>query len=512
MVRQLLTESVLLSVVGGAVGVALAKWGTIAALTAAPTGSYMPTIPRAEEIGLDFRVLSFALLVSVLTGILFGLVPALRMANANLAETLKDTSRGISGYRSRIQAVFVVGEMAMALVLLVGAGLMVRTLVELWRLNPGFDPHNVLNFGINTPTSLASQSPDAIRAALRDIESTISAVPGVESASWSWGATPMESDDEKPFITEGQQPPAHQADAPLTLDYIVEPEYLNTMRLDLLRGRFLSESDDEHSERVAVIDSGFAKEYFPGQDPIGKHVSIFDFGSAPSQRAWIPLTVIGVVGHMRQFGLSEDSLRPLQAQLYRPVMQSGDVTIKNAAQGGNVFARLRPPVTPEAAFQSIRAKLVAGNDQLIVSGNESEEAVVARSIASQRFALALLGAFAGLALLLASIGIYGVLSYLVGQRTPEIGVRMALGAQRSDVLKMILRDGACMTLFGAAIGSAAALGLTHLMASMLFGVKSTDPTTFIGVAVVLSAVALVSCYLPARRAAKVDPMVALRYE
>jgi ABC-type antimicrobial peptide transport system permease subunit len=193
-------------------------------------------------------------------------------------------------------------------------------------------------------------------------------------------------------------------------------------------------------------------------------------------------------------------------------MQGGDVTIKNAAQGGNVFVRLRPPLTPESAFQSIRAKLVADNDQLIVSGNESEETVVARSIASQRFALALLGVFAGLALLLASIGIYGVLSYLVGQRTPEIGVRMALGAQRSDVLRMVLRDGVRMTLIGAAIGLAAALGLTHLMASMLFGVEPTDPVTFGGVAVLLCAIGLFACYIPARRAAKVDPMVALRYE
>ena len=512
MVRQWLTESVLLAMVGGGLGIAIAKWGMSAAIAAAPNGSYMPTIPRAEDIGLDFRVLLFTFSLALLTGILFGLVPALRTSTRNLGDTLKDTARSISGHRSRTQALFVIGEMAMALVLLVGAGLMLRTLMQLWELDPGFDAHNVLNFGITPPASLTTQSPDAIRAAFRHIESTIHTVPGVESASLSWGASPMESDNEKPFITEGQQPTSRQADLPLTLDYIVDPDYLHAMKIPLLRGRFLSESDNEHSPLVGVIDSSFAQKYFPGQDPIGKHVSVFDFGSDSTQRTWVSMTVVGIVAHMKQFGLSDDAVRPLQAQLYRAVMQGSGAMLKSAAQGANAFVRFHSPLTPEAAFQSIRQKLVADNDQMIVSGNESEEEVVARSISSQRFSLVLLGAFAGLALLLASIGIYGVLSYLVGQRTQEIGVRMALGAQRFDVLRMILQDGARMTLVGVVIGVAAALGLTQLMSSMLFGVKPTDPITFIGVAVILCCIALFSCYLPARRAMKVDPMVALRYE
>jgi predicted permease len=510
--RQWLTESVVIAVIGGALGLALAKWGVVAALAAAPSGSFMPTIPRAEEIGLDTRVLLFTFFASVLTGIAFGLVPGLNTSRKNLGDTLKDTARSISGHRSRMQSAFVIGEMAMALVLLVGAGLMLRTLVQLWELDPGFDPHNVVNFGITPPTSLAGQPPDAIRAAFRHVDTVIRSVPGVQAASLSWGASPMESDNEKPFIVEGQQPTSRQADLPLTLDYIVEPDYLKTMRVPLLRGRFLNDGDDEQSPKVTVIDRSFAQKYFPGQDPIGKHVSVYDFGSDSAQRVWIPLTVVGVVGHMKQFGLSNDAVLPLQAQLYRSVMQGGDAMAKSAAQGVNVFVRFESPFTAEAAFQNIRNKLVADNDQMIVSGNEDEEAVVARSIASQRFSLVLLGAFAGLALLLASIGIYGVLSYLVGQRTQEIGVRMALGAQRFDVLRMILQDGARMTLVGVVIGVAAALGLTQLMSSMLFGVKPTDPITFIGVAVILCCIALFSCYLPARRAMKVDPMVALRYE
>ena len=511
-VRQLLTESVLLAIVGGAIGCLFAKWGTAAALAAAPNGSFIPTIPRAEEVGLNLPVFLFALGVSVVTGILFGLAPALRMARANLGNTLKDTARSISAHRSRAQSLLVIGEMAMALVLLVGAGLMLRTLMRLWTLDPGFNPHYVVNFGVTPPPSLAAQAPDAIRSAFRQVQSEIRSVPGVESASLSWGATPMEGDNEKPFITEGQQPTSRQADLPLTLDYIAAPDYFKAMQIPLLRGRFLSDSDNENSERVAVIDSSFARKYFPGQDPLGRHVSVFDFGADSSQRVWISFTVVGVVGHVKQFGLSDDSAQPLQAQLYRSIMQGSGAMLKSAAQGTNAFVRFRAPLTAEAAFQSIRNKLTADNDQLIVSGEESEDDVVARSIASQRFSLVLFGAFAGLALLLASIGIYGVLSYLVGQRTAEIGVRMAMGAQRSDVLRMVLRDGARMALIGAVIGTAAALGLTQLMAKMLFGVKPTDPITFVGVAVVLSGIALFSCYLPARRAAKVDPMVALRYE
>jgi predicted permease len=511
-IRQLLTESVLLSMIGGVLGLAFAKWGTVAALAAAPSGSFMPLVPRIEEIGLDVRVLVFTLSISLLTGILFGFVPALNTSRKNLAGTLKDTARSISGHRSRAQAMFVIGELAMALILLIGAGLMLRTLMHLWRLDPGFDARNVVNFGVTPPPSLVSQSPDAIRAALRQIDAEIHAVPGIEFASLSWGADPMEGDSETSFITEGQQPTSGIAGLPLTLTYVVEPNYLKTMRIPVLRGRFLSDADNEHSPRVGVIDTAFAQKYFPGQDPIGKHVSVFDFDSDPTQRTWIPLTIVGVVGHVKQFGLADDAVRPLQAQLYEPLLQSSAVLLKTLAQGTNVFARFESPLSAAGAFQSVQQKFAADNDQMIVSGNESEEEVVARSIASQRFSLVLLGAFAGLALLLASIGIYGVLSYLVAQRTPEIGVRMALGAQRVDVMRMILRDGARLTLMGTAAGVAAALALTQLMASLLFGVKPTDPITFLAVSVALCGIALFSCYLPARRAMKVDPAVALRYQ
>ena len=506
--RQLLTESVLLSALGGMFGLILAKWGTVAALVAVPE-----TVPRSEEIGLHLPVLLFTIFVSVLTGIMFGLLPAIRMSRTDISGRLKDSGRAISGSRSRLQSVLVMGEMAMALVLLVGAGLMCRTLMGLWKVDPGFDPRNVSYFEVTPSPSLVSQPQDAIHAALRQISATLHSVPGVEAVSLHDGALPMESDNERGFLLEGQELPTRRTkNIQQTLEYTVEPEYLKTMRIPLLWGRFLRDEDNENAARVVVIDANFGQQYFAGQDPIGKHIRVFELASDSNQRVLTPLVIVGVVGHVNQWGLAEDASHPLHAQMYRPILQSEKAELKNLAQGFNVFVRSKTPLASEAFFESIRQKLLASNRDMIVCDNESEEEVVARSIASQRFSLILLGAFAGLALLLAGIGIYGVLSYLVGQRTQEIGVRMALGAQRLDVLRMVMQDGARMTLAGTAIGIVAALGLTQLMASMLFGVRPTDPVTFGLVAVVLCGIALFACYLPARRAAKVDPMVALRHE
>jgi len=505
--RQLLTESVMLAVIGAALGLLLAEWGTAAAIAAAPR-----TVPRAEDIGLDARVLLFTLGVSVIAGVVFGLVPALKTSHTKIGKTLKDSGRAISGYRSRAQAVFVVGEMAMALVLLIGAGLMIRTMTRLWQADPGFDPHNVLGFRITPPPSLAGDSLDAIRAAYRQIHSTIHSMPGVEGVSLNWGAHPMEGDNEVNFWPEGQEQPTRQADLAYSLEYIVEPDYLQTMRIPLLRGRFITEGDNEHSERVAVIDNSFAKKYFAGQNPIGKHIHILDFDRDATERTWLHLTVVGIVGHVNQFGLADDASHPLQAQLYRPFMQASDLLTKEVAHGVGAYVRFRSSLNSEAFFQTIRKKLLASNGEMIVSGNESEEEVVARSISSHRFSALLLGVFAALALVLASVGIYGVLAYLVGQRTQEIGVRMALGAKRLDVLRLVLTDGARLTLVGVGIGAAVALGLTRLMSGMLFGVKPTDPLTFASVALLLTAIALLACCLPARRAMSVDPMVALRHE
>ena len=504
---QLLTESVVLAVVGGGLGLVIAKWGTAGAVAAVPR-----TLPRAEEIGLDARVLLFTFAVSILAGILFGLAPALKSASPKIGESLKAGGRSISGYRTRTQAAFVIGEMAMAFVLLIGAGLMARTLLQLWRVDPGFDPHNVVTFGIHPDPSLAEQSPDRIRAFVRQVRSSMHSIPGAEYISIERGAQLMESDNEIAFWVDGHTPPPRQVDLPLTLEYSVEPEYLKVMRIPLLQGRFITDSDNEHSARVVVIDSGFAQKYFPGQDPIGKHVNILDYDTGASHRSFLPLLVVGVVGHVNQFGLADDSKSSLQAQIYLPFLQTPDMAMKYVAQEMSVFARYPPSLNAKSFFQTMRSQLLASNKDMIVSDNQSEDEIVVQSIASQRFSVILLGIFAALALLLASIGIYGVLSYLVVQRTQEIGVRMALGARHVDVLRLVLADGARMMLVGIAIGVVAALGLTRWMASMLFGVTPTDPLTFVAVAAVLCGIGLCACCVPVHRAMCVDPILALRHE
>jgi predicted permease len=507
-VRQVLTESIILAIAGSLLGLILAKGGTVAALAAVPR-----SVPRAEDIGLDSSVLLFTFGLSLAAGIAFGLIPALRIAKSNVGSALKESGRALAGRRSGAQGAFVVGEMAMALVLLIGAGLMIRTLVRLWHVDAGFDAHNVINFGITPPPSLGTKSADEIRAAYRELHAAISSVPGVEHASFNRGANPMEGDDEVTFWPEGSQPrPVRQGDLPLGLEYVVEPDYLQTMRIPLLRGRFFGEQDNERSAPVAVIDTSFAEKYFPGQDPLGKHIGIFDYDPRVNQRVWREVTVIGVVGHVNQFGLSADSTQSLHAQMYLPFHQVMNFAFAQMASGATVYVRFHDGLNPESFFQTIRQKLLKVNRDIITAGNESEQEIVAGSIARERFSMILLATFAGLALLLASIGIYGVLSYIVGRRTQEIGVRMALGAQRSDVLRSVLGDGVRLALLGAAIGVVASLGLTRVMKEMLFGVRPTDPLTFGAVVVLLCAIALMACYVPARRAMRVDPLVALRYE
>ncbi len=502
LIRQLLTESLALALAGGALGLLLAYWGTKAALATLPD-----TLPRAENIGLDTHVLLFTLTISGLAGIVFGLAPALKTSRTNVNATLNQSGRSLVGARHRMQAVFVTIEMAMALVLLVGAGLMVRSLVRLWNVNPGFNPRNVLTFVVSPSASLQRQSPPAIRAAYRQMDDAIHAVPGVQSASFNWGAHPMHGDDEANFWVDGMTKPEHEADLPMTLQYIVQPEYLRLMQIPLLRGRFLTAADNENAPRVAVIDEDFAQRYFAGQDPIGKHIYFINKQSGGPRAA----EIVGVVGHVKQFGLERDG-QSLHQQVYESFMQMSDYLMPRVAEGSDAYIRTREGVDPSAVFPTIRHALLQIDNQMVVDYPERMEQAVADSIAQQRFAMMLFSIFAAGALLLASIGIYGVLSYIVGQRTREVGIRMALGAQRGDVVRAVLRDGAGMTLPGVGIGVVVALGLTRLMASLLFGVKPTDVVTFASVAALLCAIALLACYLPARRAAKLDPVQALRSE
>ena len=495
-IRQLLTESVLLGVAGGGIGLLLAAWGTHAALGRLPTA-----VPRAEEIGIDFRVLAFTTITSLLAGTLFGLAPALKTSQANPLTALKEGGRGGSG-KHRAQSLFVVVEMAVALVLLIGAGLMVRSLTRLWDVDPGFNPRNVLSFGLNLPPSMMNASPERIRAAFREVDHELASTPGVKAISQTWGAIPMGSDDEQLFWLDGQPKPASENDMNWAVDYIVQPGYLNVMGIALQRGRFITTQDDEHSPLVVVIDDVFARRYFPSQDPIGKRIILNNTGAKRE--------IIGVVGHVKQWGLDLDDTHSLRAQFYLPCMQMPDDFIAMTPSGSAVMLRYEGSLS--AVFDSLRNTNRQMSSQQIIYAVQTMESLISDSLAARRFAMIVLGVFATLALVLASVGIYGVIAYVVGQRTREIGIRMALGAQRKNVLYLILWQGARLALAGVCVGIAGALTLTRLMTKLLYGVSATDPVTFAGLALILAAVAIAACWLPARKAMRVDPVVALRYE
>jgi predicted permease len=495
-IRQLLTESILLATAGGALGLALANWGTQVVLAVLPEA-----IPRADQIGLDVHVLLFTLGISCLTGILFGLVPALKIARPDLQETLKEGGRGSSGTRHRTQRVLVAVEMAMALVLLVGAGLMIRSIAALWRVNPGFDPHNVLDFS----TSFVSQnamSASQLRAKYREILQSFEAIPGTEAVSMQGGEMPMSGEAELPFWIDGQPKPANDNEMPNSLFYLVNSGYQTAMRIPIIRGRFLSDQDDEHAPAAVVIDENFAKKYFPHQDPVGKRLNLELVDLHP--------VIVGVAGHVEHWGLGDAGHSNLQCEMYLSVWQLRDQFWPLLASGTQYAVRTKAePLGMTNAFRSAMEKI---DSTSVVYRVRTMDSIVASSIATKRFSMLLLSVFAALALLLSAVGIYGVISYLVGQRVHEIGIRMALGAQQRDVLRLVIGEGARMALIGIAAGLVAAVAMTRLMANMLYGVTTHDPLTFFGVTIVLAGVALAACYIPARRAIRVDPIVALRYE
>jgi predicted permease len=495
LLRQSLTESLLLALAGGGLGLVVAGWGTNAALAVLPT-----SLPRAAEVGLDRRVLIFTVAISVFTGILAGLAPALRTSSWRLSETLKEGGRGASSARGRAQGLMVAVEMALAVVLLIGAGLMIRSLSALWNVDPGFHSDNVLTFSLSLSPSMRTASPEATRAALRELSDQIATSPGVRAVSFSAGAIPLAGEDDLFFWVEGQPKPASQSEMSMALVYRVEPGYLTAMGIPLKRGRFFTDQDDERSQSVVVIDEVFARKHFGDVDPVGKR--ILQDGQDPQQ-------IIGVVGHVKQWSIDSDDDQTLQAQLYEPFRQFSNNSMNGLAAGLGVVTRFEGASPP---FESIRHVVQSQNKQNVISRPQTMNEVIAASLAQQRFSMILLDAFAVVALLLASLGLYGVISYLVGQRTHELGIRLALGAQRKDVFGLVLSHGMKMALGGVALGLVAALGLTRLLAKMLYGVSTTDPATFAVITVLLTMVALLACFVPARRATKVDPLVALRYE
>lgn len=495
LLRQSIIESTILALAGGALGWFVAASGTRSILSVLPTA-----LPRTDEIGMDARVLLFTLGISVLTGIVAGLAPALKGSHWRVSETLKEGAPGAGGGRHRAQGVMVALEMAMALVLLIGAGLMIRSLRALWEVDPGFRADNVLTFRLSFPPSMRSESEDSQRARVRDLSERLNSTPGVKAASFSAGASPLQGEDDVFFWLDDQPKPSSTGEMNMTLVYRVEPGYLSAMSIPLKEGRFFNSHDNEKSQAVVVVDEVFARKFFPNSSAIGRRVNVGDDRGA--------LEIVGIVGHVHQWSIDSNDSQSLQAQLYEPISQVGspgevDVVVRTDGVTGKSGA---------AFFESIRRVVQNQNGQNVIFRPQTMNEVIAGSLASQRFAMMLLNAFAAVALLLASIGLYGVISYFVGMRRQELGIRLALGARRMDVLRLVLANGLMMALAGVVLGVAGAFALTRLLGTMLHGVSATDPATFVVVAGLLMFVALLACLIPALRATRVNPMTALRHE
>jgi len=493
-VCQLLTESCVLALAGGVLGSLAAFWGTKAVLPSLPE----LLLPRAEQIRVDLRVLSFTVIASVLAGVLFGLVPALKAARLDQQGALRERGSRPSGAH-RTQGVFVVAEIALALVLLVGAGLMIRSLTTVLSVNPGFNPDHLLTARVSFPVSVAG--PDNLRSVWREMTRKFEALPGVRAVSLSASSVPMTNDfSALPFWLDGQARPSTPGEMKWALSYVVEASYLQVMGIPLRRGRFLTLQDDEHSPPVVVIDDQFAWQHFGNRDPVGRRIHIDLLNITPE--------IVGVVGHVKQRGLDESPTSPYQAQCYLSVFQIPDHLVPLAMK--DIAVVVRTAAAPLAEAGSIRRSLERINGELVMYREQAMDGLIADSLATRRFSMIVLGVFAGLALLMACVGTFGVIAHMVGERTHEIAIRVALGAGRWDVVRTVVQEGTKMTLAGVAIGLGAALGLTRLMTSMLFGISAHDPVTVAGVVSLLTLVAFAACYIPARRAARVDPMAALR--
>jgi putative ABC transport system permease protein len=486
-IRQLLTESMLLALLGGAAGLALAKWGLDLLLMFAPEN-----LPRMSQVSLDGRIFGFTALLTLLTGVLFGLVPALQASNPNLNETMKDGGRGSTegGRGKLIRNSLVVLEVSTALVLLIGAGLMIKSFWRLQQINPGFNLQNTMTATVALPRRKYADEKQQAAFFERLLEK-VQHLPGVQSA----GATsllPLSNNDSIAGFEIQDRPPLPPGAGQSTLFYRVSEGYFKAMGIPLIRGRLLDYRDTADSAHVAVINETMAKKIFPNEEPIGKRIT---FGSRESSLNWYE--IVGIVGDVRHYSLDQ----PATLQTYEPFRQQTTPTMSLV---------VRATGDPASLGAAIRNQVQELDPEQPIANLKTLDSLAATSTAQRAFSMTLLSVFAAVALVLASIGIYGVLSYAVNQRTHEIGVRMALGAGRRDVLKMVVAQGMSLILLGSAIGLIAAYGLTRVMSSLLFDVSATDPLIFGLIALLLIAVALFACYIPARRATKVDPLIALR--
>ncbi len=500
LIRQVIIESVVLSFMGGVLGLAVAKLGLNAVLAGAP-GS----LPRMENIGVNASVLLFTLGLSAAVGLLFGIVPALKHANTDLQISLKAGGRGATASHRRTQGVLVVAQVALALVLLSGAGVLFRTIHNLWAANPGFDTQHVFTFQVGLSPSLTKNA-SLMRVAYQQLTERIRQIPGVESAGITALVPLGRGDNSGPFWI-GPHQPASVAEIPRAVYYATAPDYLRTMQIPLLRGRLLTQADDINSKPVAMIDARMARTYFPKGDAVGQSLTIPHWGNAGPTAA----RIVGVVGHVAQYGM--DGAGHEKPAIYYSLYQLAD-EILPAFRGEFTFA-VRTRLNAAAVMPAIKKVVYGASGDQPVYNVHTMGDLVSHSMARQRFPMILLVSFAVLALVLATVGIYGVISYSATQRVQEIGIRMALGAAKSDVLRMLLGQGLQLALIGVAIGAAAALILARVLASfshLLYGVRATDPLTFSAVTLCLLLAALLACYIPARRATQLHPMTALRHD
>ena len=500
-VQQLLTEAVLIAIGGGALGSLLAWWAVAMFVASRPT-----SIPRIDRIAVDGRVLVFTAIVSIATGVAFGLAPALRASSIDLLTSLRDAARGSPGGGRRLRALLVVGEIALALVLLVGAGLTIRSFAALAALDLGFDPARVVTMRVSAPNA---RYPDPARwiAFHREILARVSGIPGVEAAGLN-SATPLEGGGSESEVRyEGQPPPRSVSEeATACLFQATTPEYFRAMGIALVRGRAFTPHDDAAAAPVAIVEEALARKFFAAADPIGKRIA-FEFTgghSAAARPVW--REVVGVVRHVRHYGLVRE---PDNLEVYVPLEQL-PIWFRDRRPTMTLF--VRTPLEPQQLAASIRRAVSTVDPQIPVFSVLTMNEYVGRAIEQPRLNMALLGSFGALALALASVGIYGVLSYLVGRRTQEIGIRLALGATRADVLRLIVGHGMALAAAGIAIGLFGAWAIARLLGALLYGVSPHDPATFAAIAALVAAVAFAASYLPGRRAARVDPMLALRAE
>jgi predicted permease len=498
LMRQVLTESVILSLTGACLGSVIVFGGTRSFLMAMPG-----ILPRSEEVSVNAPVLLYTLIVSVVVGILFGLAPALKSWSADPQISLKEGGRGSTAVHRRTQGSFVVVQVALTLVLLVGAGLLLRTIHHLWNVNPGFDTTNVIAFRVGVSHSLTT-TPSSTRVAYQELIERIRQIPGVEAAEFTTAVPLSGQGGYLPFWLDSQKPESLQG-APRMGWLLTGPDYIRTMGMQLLQGRFLTEHDDTKSPCVAVIDSNFARKFFPDGKPAGHTITA---GFA----AFGPCAIVGVVNHVKYAGL-EDSGPANQYQAYYSLGQDPDQWVPLNYR--DVSAIVRSPLDVATLIPAIKAAVYQASSDQPVYNIQTMRQIISDSMSAQRFPMILLGAFAGLALLLASVGIYGMISYSITQRVQEIGIRMALGASKANVLRLFIGQELKLALLGIAVGTVGAVILTRTLSSLshlLYGVGSGDPLTFVTASTMLIAVAALAGCIPARRAAKVDPMVALRYE